>query len=415
MGISVAALGDVSGDGVPDYAMGVYKDDNLAYNGGAARVHSGADHSQLFVIDGPTVGAAMGWSCAGAGDVDADGVPDVIAGAVQDGTNGTDAGAAWVVSGATGAPLHVLHGDAAGDFFGHAVDGAGDVDGDGHADVIVGAIQSSLAGDATGPGYARVFSGATGAVLFEVVGEAPLDQLGYCVRGAGDLDQDGHADVLIGAPRAVTTGFVQTGLPGYVRLVSGLDGAVLHTFVGDEADDQFGVEAQVVGDLDGDGLPELAFGAPENDADQTRPGYVKVVSGKLLLAERHCVAAPNSAGSGALLTHSGTFSVGEDDLVLRVDGATTNHFGLFFHGASPVQVPFGDGYRCVGGGTRRLGVVATGADGRAELALDLTILAGTDAALLPGDVRSFQFWYRDVPAQASGFNLSDAIRATFHP
>ena len=415
MGISAACLGDLDGDLVPDFVTGVYKDDTLAYNGGSARVHSGADGAQLFVFDGDDEGEALGWAARPAGDVDGDGVVDVVVGSPNDDENGDLSGSASVYSGAGGALLFHWVGAAPGDYFGFAVDGAGDVDADGHDDLIVGAIQSTLNGQSSGPGYARVLSGADGALLFELWGEAPLDQLGYAVRGAGDLDQDGRADFLVGAPRAVTLGQSPSGLAGYARLYSGRTGRLLFTFLGSAPDDQFGVALDVLTDLDGDGLAELLFGSCEDDAAQSRPGSARVVPGGLVLLERYCVAAPNSAGAGALLGHAGTLSVARNDLVLFADGCPPEHFGLFYYGSQAPQMPFGDGWRCVGGDVFRLGVVGTGADGSASFALDLEEPPQPAGRITPGSTWHFQFWYRDIPAGMSGFNLSDALTGIFAP
>jgi hypothetical protein len=90
---------------------------------------------------------------------------------------------------------------------------------------------------------------------------------------------------------------------------------------------------------------------------------------------------------------------------------------MFYYGPDAEQVPFGDGYRCVGGGTHRLRpVVRADASGRAELAVDLTLPPNPGATILPGSEWSFQFWYRD-PTGPGGttFNLSNGLRAAFCP
>ncbi|MDP6763227.1 MAG: integrin alpha [Planctomycetota bacterium] len=415
MGICVASMGDVDSDGVPDFVTGVYKDDNTVYNAGSARVYSGAGGALLAVFDGDDVGEAFGWASAPAGDVDGDGVVDVIGGAPQDDEAGTFSGSASVFSGATGQRLYHWVGLAPDDWFGHAVDGAGDVDADGFDDLLIGAIQSQLTGSQTGPGYVQVRSGRDGSVLLQLSGDAPHDQFGFVVRGAGDLTGDGHADFLVGAPRAVSLGLAPTGLPGYARLFSGRDGAVVVTFSGSSADDQFGVGLDVLSDLDGDGVNEFVFGACEDDAAQSRPGRAEVYSGALVLTERYCTAAPNSAGGGAVLDHSGSLSVAANDFSLRVTGCPPAHFGLFYYGTQSIDVPFGDGFRCVGGTAFRLGIANTGSAGAAAWALDLDDPPQPAGRITPGSRWSFQFWYRDIPAGQSGFNLSDALSGTFSP
>jgi hypothetical protein len=415
MGIFVRGAGDITGDGVPDYLIGVYKDDIAFFNSGAVRVHSGADHSLLHVLGGPAKYAQLGWSGDAVGDTDGDGTCDFLSGAPTDGPNGERSGSAWLFSGADGSVLHHWDGDAAGDEFGHAVCAAGDVDADGFADVAASAIQSDFLGEETGPGYVRIFSGQTGALLHEFTGDAPRDQLGFSIAGAGDIDEDGHDDLLVGAPSGFSLGLRLTGRPGYARFYSGRDGSVLCEFSGDAPDDIFGVGVARLGDLDQDGFPEFIFGALQDEEVQTRPGYARVISGSLFLAERYCIAAPNSAGPGAPIGHLGTFSIGMNDLSLTVSGVPTHHFGLFFAGVNQIQVPFGDGYRCIGGGIVRYGLVDSGSDGAGTLALDFSDPTRPESAIVPGSRWAFQFWHRDIPAGGSGFNLSDAFVATFSP
>lgn len=131
-----------------------------------------------------------------------------------------------------------------------------------------------------------------------------------------------------------------------------------------------------------------------------------------------CVGAPNSAGPGAAISASGSASLAGNDTVLHVDGAIAGQFGLFFYGPNAIQVPFGNGFRCVGGGVFRLNPpLLPDGIGAASRALDLTAPA---AASGPGQITAgstwrFQFWYRDPAAGGAGFNLSDGLEATFGP
>lgn len=415
VGMSVAWIGDADGDGVPDYMFGAPQADSPEVNSGELIVHSGATHTPLYVKSGGSLGAGLGWAARPVGDLDGDGAQDLVVGAPNYSLGGTTRGAVFVFSGATGAQLHAFVGDAAGDFLGYSVDGIGDVDGDGFDDVLVGAPQGRLTGAHVGPGYARVYSGRDGTQLLEVRGDSLMDQFGHCVRGVGDVTGDGRADFLVGAPRAVTLGTNPTGLPGYARLFSGRDGAPMHTFVGSDPDDQFGVSLGAIGDLDGDGHVEFLFGACEDVPGQTRPGYAVVVPGGLFLTRRRCVGEPNSSGAGAFLDHAGTLSVARNDFELRAGPCPVNQFGLFFYGTHAVQVPFGDGWRCVGGSVFRLGTRSTGPGGTAEFVLDLAAPPQPAGTIAPGSTFHFQFWYRDPAAGQSGFNLSDALVGSFSP
>ena len=124
----------------------------------------------------------------------------------------------------------------------------------------------------------------------------------------------------------------------------------------------------------------------------------------------YCIAAPNSAGPGATIGSQGSVRLSAADLVLTVDGAPASQFGIFFHGSTRIQAPFGDGFRCVGGGVRRLTIQMINGSGHAERAFD-----GAAEGIGPSEERDFQFWYRDPMAAGSGHNLSDGLAVVFCP
>ena len=116
---------------------------------------------------------------------------------------------------------------------------------------------------------------------------------------------------------------------------------------------------------------------------------------------------------------SGSVSVALDDLVLTASGLPHNQFGLIFMGSNQIDVPFGDGKRCVGGTTNRFGVQSTGAAGL--LTIGPGIVATSQGFPLsthidPGETWNFQAWYRDPAGPCHlAHNLSDAISITFTP
>jgi len=136
----------------------------------------------------------------------------------------------------------------------------------------------------------------------------------------------------------------------------------------------------------------------------------------------YCATAPNSFGSGALMRSSGTSSVVLGNFTLEVTGAVPGQFGLFYYGPDQIQIPFGDGFRCVGAGASGLfrlhPPLAVEASGEARRPLDFE---SPPAASGPGRVAplstwNFQFWFRDPGGPGgSGFNLSDGLSATFCP
>ncbi|MCB1614690.1 MAG: FG-GAP repeat protein, partial [Pseudomonadales bacterium] len=271
-GNSVGDAGDVNGDGYVDLIVGNYDVSTLGNYQGGARVFSGKDGSVLYDLYGDSAGDYFGWSVNGAGDVNGDGYDDLIVGAYQDDNNGTDSGSARVFSGKDGLILYTFNGDSASDRFGLSVDGAGDVNGDGYADLIVGAYQDDNNG--TSSGSAHLFSGFDGAVLYTFNGDSFDDHFGYSVSGAGDVNGDGYADLVVGATWDDNNGRDS----GSARVLSGKDGLLLAVFNGDVYGDNLGFSVSGAGDVNGDGYAEIIVGAPFHDANGSSSGLARVFS-----------------------------------------------------------------------------------------------------------------------------------------
>ena len=151
---------------------------------GSAYVYSGADGALLYQRDGGAVDDNFGTSVSTAGDVNGDGKADFIVGAYHADPGGTNlAGSAYIYSGADGSILYQKDGGLPGVIFGYSVATAGDVNGDGKADFIVGAFWANPGGRADA-GSAYVYSGADGSILYQKDGEAVGDQFGISVGGA---------------------------------------------------------------------------------------------------------------------------------------------------------------------------------------------------------------------------------------
>jgi len=134
--------------------------------------------------------------------------------------------------------------------------------------------------------------------------------------------------------------------------------------------------------------------------------------------ENECATAPNTAGPGMLVGWSGTTSVSANNLVLVAEGGPPNSVGLFYYGAAATQVPFGNGFRCIGGTTWRLGPPQfLDANGNTLRFVNYTSppMSAGGGAITAGIQRRFQLWYRNAAAGGAGFNLSDAIALTFTP
>ncbi len=268
-GVSVSSAGDVNNDGVPDVIVGAPREDVSTVDNGSAQVFSGLDGSLLYTWAGERSYIEYGLSVRDAGDVNNDGFPDVVVGAWRDYVNGPNSGSADVYSGANGLRLYQWFGDAAGDELAFSVSGAGDTNNDGYDDIIVATLDDD--NTVLDAGGARLFSGLDGAILHQWDGDSTADWYGYAVIGVGDLDGDGHDDVMVGAPRDDNNGDDS----GMIRCFSGADYSMLIQADG-SIKSRFGWSVADASDVNGDGVPDLIVGAPWWSSQN---GRVHVLSG----------------------------------------------------------------------------------------------------------------------------------------
>jgi hypothetical protein len=275
-GDHVAVAGDLNGDGKPEIAVAAPRDWTVGQDVGAVFVYSGSDYSLIRTIYGPNVRQPFfGSGLSSAGDVDADGLPDLLIGAPFDSTAGDRAGSASVYSGADGHLLWSFLGRQVVSQFGSAVSNCGDVDQDSHGDFLISAFAED--GSNTDTGHVYLYSGATGTVLRDYTGTFFHQQLGGHMADAGDLNDDGWDDYLLGDNS--TTYGTDTGA---ASIYSGRSGRLLYRLDGVAAGDLFGTGMTRAGDLDGDGLPDLVVGAPNNDGDGTSSGSTSAFRGSSL-------------------------------------------------------------------------------------------------------------------------------------
>lgn len=263
LGLSAASAGDVNNDGKPDFLAGGPEDGNIfAFGEGIVRVYSGANAAPLHTLNGAVNGDAFGSSARGAGDVDLDARADLVIGAPG---HAGQTGRAYVHSGATGGVLHTFTGAAVGDQFGFSVAGAGDTNNDGRPDVIVGAPLHDAGGNDRG--MARVYSGLNGALLWTITGTVNGERVGQAVSGVGDLNGDGFAEFAVGS------------LIGGLKVYSGQTGSVLYT-IPTPVNDRLGYSVAGAGLVDADLVPDFIVGAPQDgNVFSPGPGYARVYSG----------------------------------------------------------------------------------------------------------------------------------------
>ena len=270
-GRSAANLGDVDGDGVDDIAWGEpwYTDDHVSH--GRVVVRSGADGATLAVLDGAAGGDQFGWDVAGGGDFDGDGVPDLAVGIPRHEGVFEEGGLVTIYSGATFLPLADLLPNAAFDIVGMSVAFVADLDGDGDDEVLAGAPH--LGSGVTG--LARLYAGGTGDVLADFSSGTPSDLFGAAVADVGDVNDDGFTDLGVGAPGASFLGGSVWIFSGRA-VIQGQGAAVLHTLTQPTLFDRFGASLDGAGDVNGDGHDDFVVGNPGSPGLQ---GQVTIHSG----------------------------------------------------------------------------------------------------------------------------------------
>ena len=401
LGWSVAGAGDVNNDGFDDVIAGAPAHAAGGSNRGMARVYSGQNGSILRTILGTSNNSRLGNSVAGVGDVNNDGFDDFVVGSLLAG--------AKVYSGQTGNVLHTFTAPTIDDRLGAAVAGAGRVDADLVPDIIVGAPQDSgIGGGASG--YAKVYSGATGAVLLTLNGIGVGDRFGISVAGARDLDGDGRSELIVGADQVSISG------SGYARVFNAVGGATMYTFNGSGSGERFGASVDGLGDTNVDGLDEVIIGAPNRLNGPLLTGTVQVWQEGPVCPPptNYCSATNNSTGGPASIASSGSTSIAANDFVLLVSGAPPNKFALFIYGQNQASLPFGNGLRCVGSPFARLPSTVTDTNGEVVYPINYNALP-VAMPITAGSVMNFQLYFRDPPAGGANFNLTDGRQATFCP
>lgn len=263
LGAGLEGAGDVNGDGVPDVIAGAPGLDR-------AFVFSGRDGRRLLTLRGDTIGERFGGSAAGAGDQDGDGAADVIVGAPGSNARGQGAGRAYVFSGRTGARLFVIEGERAGESAGSIVAGARDGRG---TPLLVGAPGAG----ATQRGQVRVYQGDWAKPRFIVESDSTGGALGAMFTSlVGDVDGDRVSDVYAADFANAASG----PATGRIYIHSGADGRRIRTLTGERPGDGFGIGSADVGDVNRDGFDDLLVGAWQHASVAPSGGKIYLYSGK---------------------------------------------------------------------------------------------------------------------------------------
>jgi len=245
-GVSVANAGDVNGDGKSDLVVGAFSWRTYAANretkpNGYARIYSGGTGTLVRDLAIPDGVQQFGWQVAGVGDVNGDGVPDQAVSAPA--TAAQPHGKVAVYSGSSGERIYLLTNDGLTEGgFGYSVASGGDLTGDGRPDILIGDFSTH------NKGSVKVYSGANGSLVRTIYG-SPEDRLfGACIAGGPDVNNDGVPDIAVSAIRSV-------------RIFSGATGAELYHVLGSDTL-RIGMSIDLVGDITGDGHPDLLVGEP---------------------------------------------------------------------------------------------------------------------------------------------------------
>jgi hypothetical protein len=265
---------------------------------------------------------------------------------------------------------------------------AADLNSDGRMDLVAGNDENNV-------GFLTTFL-ATGPGTFGAGVNTLVDAMTSDFLAAADFDADGDFDV-------ASISRASSSLSVLSNQGNGSFAPAVHFGIG------LAPEHVTVGALDANGSLDLVV------TNRTSGNVSVLMNQGLAGASTYCVGAPNSVSAGSEMGSTGPLSIAANHFTLQATRGVPNLSGQFFYGPSQVAVPYGDGFRCVGGAISRLHpAVAMNSIGAASRPLDFSVFPAN--AILPGTTVNFQFWHRDPQGPlGSGINYSNGLRVVFAP
>lgn len=288
-GSSVSSAGDVNNDGYDDVVVGAMYYDNPDSNEGRAFLYlgssSGLSSSPAWIAESDQAGAFFGDCVSSAGDVNGDGYDDVVVNAILYDNGETDEGRVYLYlgnsMGLSSVPAWTAEGNQASARFGESVTSAGDVNGDGYDDVILGVTEYD--NGETNEGRVCVYFGSSSGLpaspSWTVEANQAFAVLGVSVSSAGDVNNDGYDDIIAGAI-GYDLGETDEGTVSlYLGSASGLPSSPSWVAEGNLAGLGFGNSVSSAGDVNSDGCDDIVIGAPLYDGSEINEGRAYLYSG----------------------------------------------------------------------------------------------------------------------------------------